>query len=194
MGRYIDINDSYANPEHYTAGQWTDETSSCTALDAILDTIGGFNIYREVPGQYLQPRLGQPTSTPRVDRVLIPRTKLLDSGWPYGPIAIECKRSHVNIGPVTAQLLDYSRAAWQIRPGFWIVTQWTFLWPAPDIHGPMLSVYAQNRLGLARPGTYNKLLILSSGQNLATFNTDGTIRVGAGLNGAGRNGWKAGSR
>lgn len=178
----------------FTSGEWKTEAESCAYLDNVLERIDKFNVYREVRGYYLQPRLGQQLCTPRIDRVLVPKAALKSAGWSYGPIAIECKRSEENIGPPLAQLLDYSRAAWQIQPGIWVVPEWTFLWPGPlQLGGPILSVFAQNRLGIAISTQY-AALNLSSGQNLATFQWDGTVRIGAGLNGAGRNGKKAGSR
>lgn len=178
----------------YTSGDWATEPESCAALDEVLNAIKAFKVHHEVRGHYLQPRLGQKPCTPRIDRILIPNATLLSRGWPYGPIGIECKRSGTNIGPPLSQLLDYSRAAWQIKQGFWITLEWVFLWPLESVGGgPLLSVFSQNRIGMASTSRYTALQ-LNCDQNLATFSWNDTVRIGAGLNGAGRNGTKAGSR
>lgn len=177
----------------YTAGNFADEQASCVALDNVLDKLSCFNIYREVPGYYLQPKLGSELKTPRIDRILTPKQPLIDRGWSYGPIGIECKRSMTRLGRPISQLLDYGRAIWQIRPGYWIQPAWLFLWPLDGVAGPIESILAQHRLGGAWSGRWTALT-LHSGQTLARFEWDGTLTIGAGLNGAGRNGRKAGSR
>jgi hypothetical protein len=180
-------------PQWFTTGEWITEQTSADAFDDIINGTDLFIIHREVRGYYLQPRLGQQLCTPRIDRILQPKATLQEQGWPYGCIGVECKRSNTNIGPPLSQLLDYSRAAWNMGRGTWIVLQWVFLWPAPDLGGPLLSVFAQNRIGLAIAAKWDALR-LKSGQNLATFDRKGGVRIGAGLNGAGTNGRKAGSR
>lgn len=176
-----------------TSGTYDDEPESCRALDAALGALDLFIIYTEVRGYYIAPRLGQDRCDPRIDRILVPKPKLLEAGWKYGPIGIECKRSGLKLGPVVAQLLDYTRAVWEIKKGYWIMPEWLLLWRLDEIHGPVESILAQNRIGLATP-LWGGGLVFRSGQTLARLSLNGEIRIGAGLNGAGRNGRKAGSR
>lgn len=176
-----------------TSGTYDDEPAACRELDAILEQLDLFIPYPEVRGYYVAPRLGQNLCTPRIDRILVPKPRLIQAGWEYGPIGIECKRSGLKLGPVIAQLLDYSRAVWEIKRGYWIMPEWLLLWRLDQIGGPVESIMAQNRIGWMTT-MWNGGLILRSGQTLARLGLAGDITIGAGLNGAGRNGRKAGSR
>lgn len=140
----------FAAHQDYTSGAWATEADSCVALDELLDLSDAFNIYREVSGRYLQPRLEQADKTPRIDRILVPRSSFVAAtGWHLGCVGIECKRSGEKVGRPISQMLDYSRAVWCVDPvrEVWITLKWVFLWPHNGAGGPLGSVLAQNRLG-----------------------------------------------
>lgn len=172
-----------------TAGRWATEQDSVAELDRILTQIGAFNVYREVVGEYIQPRVGQDRKTPRIDRMLIPKTELIEAGWAHGPIGIECKRSGEKLGPAIAQCIDYSRAVWHHRD-YRLALNWVFLWPAEKTHGALASILAQQRIGTAFTSPYELLKLASGEQVLASFNPDGQLRRVR----AGDWGRKAGSR
>jgi len=138
----------YQNERDYTHGNFATEAESVNALLEILHKIDLFNIYREVRGTYLHPRPGVPPQTPRIDVILGPKQELIDKGWTHGFVGIECKRSHEKIGRPISQMLDYSRAVWDIdAAGRRVMLNWVFLWPLHGQGGPIASVMAQNRIG-----------------------------------------------
>lgn len=96
--------------DSYTIGNWPTETESAAALDAVLDRVDLWKVYPEVTGTLSQPRPAQAQRSIRIDRVLVPNTRLLQLGWTHGVIGIEIKRSNIKIGPPIAQAMDYSRA------------------------------------------------------------------------------------
>lgn len=186
-----DFTDIQPSRNTYTTGDWLTETDSAAALDQILLSLDAFHVHQEVTGYPLQPRLDTHLQRLRIDRVLIPKTHLIAQGWDYGPIGIEIKKSRTKIGPVISQMLDYSRALWQVasNPGVWFALQCVFLWPLEQTSGPIASILNQQRLGSAETDRYDLLRLTSGEQTLARFNHDGTIRIGQALNGR-----KAGSR
>lgn len=177
------------NP-NYTLPGYPTETDACTALDELTTLTGAFHIHREVRGTYIQPRIGTPTKTPRIDRVLWPTDDARRQGWTLGPIGIECKRSDEKIGPPINQMLDYSRAVWDL-PEVSLVLRWVFLWPYGECYGPLASVMNQNRLGGASEGPEGQLRLTTSNHTLADIHPDGRIqcRTTAGIYGS-----KAGAR
>ena len=173
-----------------TTGDWRDETASTAALDRVLSELGLWKVYREVSGVLLQPRPYQAAQRGlRIDRLLLPTTRLLDLGWTHGAIGIECKRSGVKIGPPLAQLVDYSRAVWVLpENGIRVWCDWVFLWSMERQHGPLASFLAQNRIGCARSNGWNRLQLKCGETNLIRI-TDDDIQIGAGVVGT-----KVGSR
>ena len=174
--------------EHLTLGSFASEAESARALDEAIEAIGLFRIHREVVGSYLFMRPEAALQTARIDRILIPTPALLEQGWNHGPVGIECKRSGVKLGPPLAQLLDYSRATWQIG-ATWIMPRFYFLWPMAKAHGPLASVLAQNRVGSAFGSRYQRLHLACGEQTIARFARDGGVDCSG--NGFGR---KTGSR
>lgn len=173
----------------YTTGPWVTEAESVAAFDQAVEDVGMFRSYTEVQGHYVQPRIGQPLCTPRIDRILVPTGELIGQGWHHGPVGVECKRSGEKIGPPIAQMVDYSRAVWEIRRGIWIMVQWVFLWPMDIPHGPIASILAQQRLGNVQTTATERLMFHSGQQLIGRFCRDGTIDIRPGTSGC-----KAGSR
>ncbi len=93
-----------------TFGDFQDEPASMAAFDDIAEKSGAFTIYREVWGEYLQPRFGTECTTEekacRIDRVLVPTKKLIAAGWKNsGAIGVEGKKSGKKAGPLICQAL-----------------------------------------------------------------------------------------
>lgn len=174
----------------YTCGQWRSEKESAAALDRALAGFAGFRVCREVRGQYMAPKLGQELSAPRIDRVLVPTAEFVASGWRHGIVGVECKRSEEKTGRPISQLLDYSRAVFQIKPGFWVVPALLFLWPLERISGPLESVMVQHHLGSAWSDPF-RALCLHSGQYVLRVHHGGRVAFGPDIAAQGR---KAGSR
>ena len=174
--------------DSFTSGDWLTEAESAAAFDEVVTGTGLFTIYREVRGVYVQPRVDQPLSSPRIDRILSPTKRLLAAGWSHGPIGVECKASGVNCGPPLSQMLDYSRAIWSLPNGFRIQLAWIFLWPLGNQGGVVQSIMAQNRLGSANSSQWVSLSLYSGGKILRV-RPDGEVEIGLATNGR-----KVGSR
>lgn len=131
----------------YTIGDYADEATSKAALDALVKASACFRSYSEVTGFPIQARLGSELKGLRIDRILTPTDQFVKAGWRHGPIGIEVKKSGHKFGPGLSQLLDYSRAAWEIKPGYHILVELLFLWPVEKQAGTVASIMAQNRVG-----------------------------------------------
>jgi hypothetical protein len=129
-----------------TVGDFADEDAAKADFD---------RRYSEVEGCYVQPRHGTDDKAPRIDRLLIPTRALIEDGWTYGIIGVECKQSGRKLGPLISQCLDYSRAVYTLRDSkFAVMCSWIFMWPTDSVVGDLASVMDQNRIGCAiwRPG------------------------------------------
>ncbi len=161
-----------------TGAEFDGEPEAMDAFDRHAEASGCFrNIYREVEGEYLQPRIGCPKQTSRIDRILMPSKKLIDAGWPHGPIGVEGKCSAKKIGPVLAQALDYSRAIWFLPHGFEIHLRWVFLWPLSACVGDIASVMAQNRIGYVCSHPRTPLLFGCGGTYAIEIMHDGSVKA-----------------
>jgi hypothetical protein len=132
-----------------TSGNYLDERQSVEAFDRIVEPSGLFKVHKEVRGYYTQPREGQERKDPRIDRILSPSPELLLSGWGYGFVGVECKRSGIKANTAIAQMMDYQRAIWTLNTGHKIHLSYCFLWPLKKCHGFAGSIFAQQKLGSA---------------------------------------------
>lgn len=138
-----------------TIGDFANEDLAKADFDRRIELSGLFKSYSEVEGYYVQPRVGADEQQPRIDRLLIPTKSLIDDGWTYGIIGVECKQSGRKLGPLISQCLDYSRAVYTLRDSkISVVCSWIFMWPTDSVYGDLASVMDQNRIGCAiwRPG------------------------------------------
>jgi len=150
-----------------TLGDFATEAESVDCLAAILDHTGAFSVHQEVAGEYTFRRPHQDQASPRIDMILTPSALLVASGWKIGPVGVECKRSSVKVGRPISQAIDYSRALWKL-PTFhnqWISLSFIFLWPFAPQHGPLGSVFSQQRLGSIWTTEDDGQLHISSGQH-----------------------------
>lgn len=167
-----------------TEGDYVEESQSLADFDAIIEAGNAFRLYREVPGEYIHPRIGTlehgRDKGAAVDRVLIPLEPALNAGWNWGAIAVEGKKSGNKLGPMATQALDYHRCAWRLETGslrhLEILTRWLFLFPASFPLGVAGSILANNRIGCCRVPINNYL------KDTLVFTCAGTtgIKVGPG--------------
>lgn len=151
-----------------TCGDWQTEKESAANFDGLVAYLNAFTVLKEVRGQYtfIRPH-EQNKKSARIDRILIPTTKLLEAGWTLGTVGVELKRSGKNLGRPIAQLIDYSlRCEWNID----IQPNWYFIWPVRGPTGPIASLMSQFRIGNIFRTDYYRMPTLhfqSSSRNLA---------------------------
>lgn len=159
----------------FTGTNFASEAEAMAYFDAEADRSGCFRIYREVPGEYFQPKIGCDDKAARIDRILLPNKKLTDAGWNLGPIGIEGKVSNVN--KVISQALDYTRAIWFLPNCYEIHLRWIFLWPFDRQLGAIASVMAQNRIGYVKAYKRTPLVFYNDATQVITVWNDGKVTV-----------------
>lgn len=159
----------------FTCGEFQTEQESAAAFDALIERSGLFYSYREVPGCLMQPRLRCKEQGVRIDRILVPLQKAVDSGWEFGDIGIELKCSGKKIGPVVAQMLDYMRSAFLLPNGRTIVLDQLFLWPFCRAAGDVESIMTQHRIGGVWSSDWRPLTFNMSATTILSWNNDGTV-------------------
>lgn len=162
----------------YTIGSWASEADSAAALDRMLETLDLWHVHKEVPGVLTHPRPRQIDRTVRIDRILIPNTRLCALGWTHGAIGIEIKRSGMKIGHPIAQAMDYGRSVWSLPAGIKVWLDFVFIWPMPPQHGPVASILAQNRIGSAYTDQWNPFRLRAGQETLMEIRSDGAIAIG----------------
>jgi len=169
-----------------TCGDWVTEKESALAFEALVEHSGCFkNNYHEVYGALMQPRPQQKDVRVRIDRILIPSTKLLDAGWAEGAIGVELKRSGEKIGRPISRMIDYQRAVWCLEPScVQIYVKWIFLWPVLGCAGNFASVLAQNCLGTVHTRNSHSLYFQSGAVTVLYIGDDGQPSLGFPKNGA----------
>ena len=152
------------------------EAQIAAGLDHTLATLGLFHVYPEVTGTLTQPRPGQPDKNMRIDRLLLPTHKLIDSGWTSGAIGIEVKRSgdDKTLGPAVSQAMDYTRTTFTLPSGVRITPNLVFLYPFEKPGGPIASVMAQNNVGTAKSNAWDPLMLQLPHVNVLHIKADGT--------------------
>ena len=134
-----------------TSGKYEDEKASCEHFDK-LAIAAGWIVHKEVVGECRQPRLGvEHKSHYRIDRILEPTPALWRGGWVRGFVGVEIKRSKEKLGPVIAQVMDYSRCAWLISGGRWVECEFNFIFPCEKVSGNTLSIMTSQKIGAAAP-------------------------------------------
>lgn len=183
----------HARPAQFlrTAGNWPSETASGEAFDMLCERwlADYFTLYSERAGTLTQPLDSQQRVRMRIDRLLIPKSRLEDAGWEHGGLGVEIKRSDMDIGPALNQTIDYRRSVFTIRGGLKITPSWVFTWPLDKQHGPMASLMAHQRIGSAWTTKWQPLSFYSGEERILSVHHDGEIQIGAG-----RSGTKSGSR
>lgn len=138
------------NTEPYTCGYFATEEESCARFDEIFCNKLKiyFGVFKEVKGAYVVNSHCLDKCGCRIDRILIPKKPLIDRGWKFGAIGIECKKSGVKAGRPLSQCIDYRDAAFKFgSSGMTIMLEQVFLWPFGCSHGAFQSLIAQRRVG-----------------------------------------------
>jgi hypothetical protein len=139
-----------------TSGAFATEEHALVAFDDVVERSSLFRLYREVEGYYMTHRPGRDLSHPRIDRILVPNSRLREQGW-VATVGVEAKRSGSKLGPLVCQALDYSWAIYDIGNTY-LHPEAIFLWPldkdgleGESIGHAIESVMTQNRIGYVRP-------------------------------------------
>jgi len=171
-----------------TCGPYNNEADAVNRLEKVLLKADIFTIYREVCGEYeYRPHYKDSNKTPRIDFLLTPKKNLIDTGWPFGAIGIECKKSNVKIGKPLSQIMDYSTAVFRI-PKFNILIKpdFIFLWPCESTHGDIASLMAQNRFGTVcetgNNSDWHRLIFFCGESRVLTYKFNGKIDIPKQLN------------
>ena len=150
-----------------TCGEYATEPDSVAALLAIINR-DHWLVRQEVRGWLLQPRMDtEGSGNPRIDMILQPTRLLMEAGWRYGMVGIECKRSGVKLGRVISQAMDYTRCVWEMPSGIDVMTRMVFIWPCDNVKSDIESVMIQHRIGVACPRHRGGRLLLRVGETVA---------------------------
>lgn len=177
----------WQHKKEFTTGFYQTENESADAFDrAVPHDL--FKVHREVCGTLISPRPAQSGVRMRIDRILVPKPKLLDEhGWRFGIVGCELKCSGEKVGPAIAQAMDYSRTVWLLDPDrqrFRICLDYVFIWPMAKFGGTLASICAQNRIGSAYGDEqYTKFGLKSGETGILDVQTNGRVRVGKVLTG-----------
>lgn len=148
----------------YTQLDFSTEEEAAKAFDQHAEASLLFRkILREVPGRMVYRPPYKQDGSVRLDRILFPAPH---APW-SGPIGVEIKRSKEKIGRALSQCIDYQNCLFEIRPHVWFHPEWTFLFPAANLKGPVQSIISQNRVGTCCIER-GQLLFWATGQRVIT--------------------------
>lgn len=164
----------------YTLGNFANEEYSAAAFDRAAGATGLFEILTEVQGEYMLPKMLTDSGSRRcrIDRILMPTKKLLDSGWPHGPVGVEIEASRMKVGGIICQCLDYHRAVWHLdkrRRGYHIMIEWVAIWPYGGGVCGTGSIMAQHRICGAWGNSWRPFVLASGGRTGLSFHKDGKV-------------------
>lgn len=162
----------------FTSTGYATEDDAKAAFDVIVERHPDvFGVFKEVTGWYLQPRFNSESRTPRIDRILVPKPRLIEAGWTHGPIGVECKCSGKKTGPAICQCMDYGRAVFRIDSGCRprIALEWIFLWPVEGTGGDIESVMLQHRIGRVSVNHRGDLVFAAGGYRAISVGKDGSL-------------------
>lgn len=134
----------------YTCGAFETEQDSCVAFDELFEVKlkEWFAVFKEVKGTYVVNSHCLDKPTCRIDRILMPKRPLIEAGWDFGAIGVECKQSGVKAGKALSQCIDYRDASFKVGfGGYTFMLEQVFLWPFSCPGGAVQSMIAQRRVG-----------------------------------------------
>lgn len=145
-----------------TCGEYDTEAQSVAALLAAINP-QHWAAKTEVEGWMMQPRLDtEGSGFVRIDAILKPTQFLIEQGWRWGFVGIECKRSGKKLGRVISQAMDYTRCVWSLPNGIEVMTRFVFVWPCEPQRGDLESLMVQHRVGVASHFGNNKERLMLS--------------------------------
>lgn len=168
-------------------GSYATEDAAAAAFDAAIARSQLFDrSFSEVRGYYLAYRPLREDKEARIDRILLPGSRLRDLGW-TSAIGVEIKRSGENIGRPICQAIDYTYCAFNVGP-YWLHLHNVFLWPLRTQRGAVRSIMVQNGIGCAYDRR-NSPLVFELERQVIRLDDDGSLTVHASTSGT-----KKGSR
>jgi hypothetical protein len=139
-----------------TCGEYAVEQDATQAILSIINK-DHWDVQQKASGFMLHPRVEVTGSGHlELDILLSPKRLLMEHGWRWGHVGIECKRSGKKVGPVIAQAMDYTRAAWNTPSGFLVMTRLVFVWPCDPPQNELASLMANHRVGTAKASGSNQ--------------------------------------
>lgn len=161
----------------YTCGSFATEEESCERFDELFcNTLARyFSVFKEVKGSYVVNSHCLDKTGCRIDRILVPKQPLIDHGWNFGAIGVECKKSGIKAGRPLSQCVDYRDAAFKVgSAGMTVMLEQVFLWPFAPPGGAVQSLIAQRRVGGIYE--YKELVVFSLfQQRVLKFTTQGNF-------------------
>lgn len=173
-----------------TCGEYVTEPDSVAALLSIINP-AHWSVRTEIDGWMLHPRPDtQGSGWVRIDAILKPTPLLIEQGWRWGFVGIECKRSGKKIGRVISQAMDYTRCVWNLPNGIDVMTKFVFVWPCEPVKDDLQSVMVQHRIGVAYPRGKNnaQLWLWFNGTVAYADQGDGEPRIAKELVGGNKQG------
>lgn len=171
-----------------TIGDYQEEKESSKHFDSLINPDFFYNEI-EVRGRRLfddKVKSDDSSQNVRIDRILHPTPKAFDSGWIWGPIAVEIKKSNMAIGPILAQILEYRQSVFLSKylNNCRIMPIPFAIFPARGISHDLHSLQETQNILSCFYDSYNKSLKFNTyGKNALEINKDG-ISIGC---------WKANS-
>jgi hypothetical protein len=172
-----------------TCGGYATEAEAVAALLSVVNPTH-WHVLQEVHGWMLHPRMDtNGTGRPRIDVLLQPKKSLIESGWRWGHVGIECKKSDTKLGRVISQAMDYTRCAWETPNGFNVMTRLVFVWPCDPVKNDLESVMVQHRIGVAHlQHRFPRLRLLYGGTVAYSDNGNGRPDIANELRGGNKQG------
>lgn len=171
-----------------TTGPYETEEEAKAAFISHVDD-SHWDVYQEVVGDILFPKIGCKRESVRADYVLFPKDRLIQGGWSVGPICVEVKRSGSTLGPVICQAQDYMRCAFRAPHGLVFIPSFTVIFPLRGVAGAVQSIMSDGKIGQAYIDDYDDTLCIHLNGTLVY-----SQRGGVCLRSALRSGRKFGSR
>jgi len=158
--------DDYLDWSDVTSGSFETEDEAKIAFHSAFSATECFTIYEEVDCWYFGGSIFGDRPTGRIDYLLTPRKRLLESGWKMGVIGVEVKKSGHKAGPLLCQMLDYSKAVFRLPDacGASLVCL-SAICCFPGISGKgraTESIMANHRIGVARVGKWDTNILVNS--------------------------------
>ena len=124
-----------------------DEPENHETFKARAERDGLFTVYHECWGWYVGQRPRTKPQRPRIDFIIVPSQRVIDTGWDYGAVGVEAKAKDKRLGPAIAQAIDYSYSVFETPLGL-IMPSAVFLYPVnATVYNEAASVMQQFNIG-----------------------------------------------
>jgi hypothetical protein len=160
-----------------TCGEFNTECEAANFFDQKINQ-SFFIIEPEVKGRRLfddKPTKDANGQNLRIDRILHPTKRAILSGWRFGPIGVEIKKSNVAIGPVFAQVFEQRQSIFLSKHlGYTRISPAIFaIFPVEKLSHDLHSLSeTQSILQCHWHGYHNAIRIGTSGKNILWIYSD----------------------